>query len=64
MTAGDFDGLVVSCKRCGDYEIEGNALNGLLRLGFDERVRALVNASSRASAGHRPSITLDVFNQA
>jgi hypothetical protein len=56
MTPGDLDGLVVACKRCGTYEVAGNALNELLRLGFDERVRALAAAKATAPGEGRPTI--------
>ena len=32
LTPGDFDGLVIRCKHCGEYEIAGTVLNALLRL--------------------------------
>jgi hypothetical protein len=29
-TPGDFDGVVINCPRCGEYEIIGSALNNVL----------------------------------
>ena len=36
-TPGDFDGLIVECKHCGNYKIRDDALNAFLRLDFDAR---------------------------
>jgi hypothetical protein len=57
LTPGDFDGLVVRCKRCGDYEVSDTVLNELLRLDFEARVAALDKAKSLAGAEERPAIT-------
>jgi len=56
LTSGDFDGLVVRCKRCGEYEIADAALNDFLRLDYDDRVALLEKAKGAASAGGRPLI--------
>ncbi len=56
LTPGDFDGLVVRCKRCGDYEVSDSVLNALLRLDFDDRVAALDKARRFAAAGTTPAI--------
>jgi hypothetical protein len=55
-TPGDFDGLIIQCKHCGDYGITDNALNDFLRLNFDARQSALANAKRGATAGTRPTI--------
>ena len=55
-TPGNFDGLIIKCKHCGDYGITDNALNDFLRLDFDARQSALVNAKRAATAGTRPTI--------
>lgn len=55
-TPGDFDGLIVECKHCGDYEVPDDALNSLLRLDFDARKAALEKAKAAAGAGARASI--------
>jgi hypothetical protein len=57
LTAGDFDGLVVRCKRCGEYEVVGGAVNDLVRLDYDARVAALDQAKSVAAPQARPAIT-------
>lgn len=59
LTSGDFDGLVVRCKRCGEYAVADSALNAFLRLDYDARVAALEKA--KAGAGDRPEITSDSF---
>lgn len=56
LSSGDFDGLMVGCKRCGDYAVADRALNGFLRLDFDARVAALNEAKAAASTGARPVI--------
>ncbi len=56
LTSGDFDGLVVRCKRCGEYEVADSALNDFLRLDYDARVATLEKAKS-AAGGARPAIT-------
>lgn len=57
LTSGDFDGLVVRCKRCGEYAVADSALNAFLRLDYDARVAALGKAKGAAGAGERPAIT-------
>ncbi len=56
LSSGDFDGLVVGCKRCGDYAVGEPALNAFLRLDFDDRVSLLEGAKSAAGQGSRPVI--------
>ncbi|MCC7250585.1 hypothetical protein [Hyphomicrobium sp.] len=58
LTSGDFDGLVVRCKRCGEYEVADGALNAFLRLDYDARVAALEKARE-AAAGDRPTVRAD-----
>lgn len=58
LTPGDYDGLVVRCKRCGEYEVSDSVLNGLLRLDFDARVAALDTAKRAAGPYERPAIAL------
>jgi hypothetical protein len=58
LTPGTYDGLVVRCKRCGEYEVSDDALNGLLRLDFDARVAALDTAKRAAGPQQRPAISL------
>lgn len=58
LTSGDFDGIVVRCKRCGEYEVADNAVNGFLRLDYDARVALLETAKRNARPGARPAITM------
>jgi hypothetical protein len=59
LTSGDFDGLVVRCKRCGEYEVADAVLNDLLRLDFDARMAALDAAKRAAGPDTRPAIALN-----
>lgn len=61
LGSGDFDGLVVRCKRCGEYAVEDGALNAFLRLEYDERVSALDKARTTAEAGQRPTVSTESF---
>jgi transposase len=56
LTSGEFDGLVVRCKHCGEYAVADSALNAFLRLDYDARVAALDKAKTGAGAGARPEI--------
>lgn len=56
LTSGEFDGLVVRCKRCGVYAVADDALNAFLRLDYDARVAALDKARRAAGSGGRPAI--------
>jgi hypothetical protein len=56
LTSGDFDGLAVRCKRCGEYAVADSALNAFLRLDYDARVAALDKARKAADEGQRPTI--------
>jgi hypothetical protein len=38
ITRGDFDGLSVRCKRCGDFDIAGSVLNKLARESQEVRM--------------------------
>lgn len=57
LTSGDFAGLIVRCKRCGEYEVADGALNDFLRLDYDARVAVLEKAKGTATPGGRPTIT-------
>jgi hypothetical protein len=57
LTPGDFDGVIVGCKRCGEYEVADGALNDFLRLDYDARVAVLDRAKGAAGAGTRPAVT-------
>jgi hypothetical protein len=55
-TPGDFDGVVINCPRCGEYEIIGSALNNVLRLSLPECADALAKAKRVVQTGQRPVI--------
>jgi len=57
----DFDGLMVRCSHCREYEIAGSVLNRLLRLTLSERMQVLETAKGFARPGVRPSITSACF---
>jgi transposase len=57
LTSGDFSGIGVRCKHCGEYAVADSALNAFLRLDFDARVAALEKAKGAAPPGDRPTIT-------
>lgn len=56
LTPGDFDGIIVDCKRCNGYEVVGAVVNDFLRLDFERRVEALEKARRAAAPGARPAI--------
>ena len=58
-TPGDFDGLIVSCPHCHEYEVAGSAVNQLLRLALSQRREVLLRAKRQALPGRRPVITYD-----
>lgn len=60
LKRGDFDGMAVGCKRCGEYEVPDSVLNEFLRLDYDRRVAALKAAQAAAEPGSRPSIGVQV----
>ncbi|HEX2842982.1 hypothetical protein [Hyphomicrobium sp.] len=57
LSSGDFDGLIVRCKRCGEYAVADGALNDFLRLDYDARVAVLDKAKGAAGGSNRPTIT-------
>ena len=61
LTPGTYDGVIVGCPRCGDYQITGTVFDKLLRLGAEERVEALQRAKQRATPGARPTISTTCF---
>ena len=66
-TPGDFDGLIVECKHCGNYKIRDDALNAFLRLDFDARKAALDGRETVCEIGgdtfDRQSLLLTTTNQ-
>lgn len=61
LTVGTYDGVIVGCKRCGEYEVPDSAINDFLRLDYDRRVAALEKARQGAAPGARPAITPDLL---
>jgi hypothetical protein len=61
-TPGSFDGLIVSCPHCGQYEITGTVMNKLLRMPLNERMDVLQRAKAQAPPGARPAITSVFFS--
>jgi hypothetical protein len=61
LSSGDFDGLIVRCKRCGDYALASAALNDFLRLDYDARVAALETARRVAHGANRAVIDRSDF---
>lgn len=59
LTPVDFDGVIVRCTHCGDYEVSGTVSDKFLRLGLHERAVALEKAKALATTGTRPAITMD-----
>ncbi len=56
LSSGEFDGLIVDCKHCGEYAVAESVFNRLLRLDFDQRTAARDKAKAAAPAGVRPTI--------
>lgn len=58
ITPGDFDGLIVSCPHCHEYEVAGRVLDRLLRLTLSQRREVLLRAKNQqAPSGQRPIIS-------
>jgi len=61
LTPSTYDGVVVGCPRCGDYQVTGTVFDKLLRLEAEERAEALQRARQRVSPGARPTINSTCF---
>jgi hypothetical protein len=61
LAPGYFDGLVVSCKHCGEYTVTGSAVNDLLRLDFEARLGALEKARRAAAPDEVPKIDTGIL---
>jgi len=59
--SGTYDGVVVGCPGCGDYQITSTVFDKLLRLAAEERTEALQRAKQRAFLGARPTISTTCF---
>ena len=60
-TPPDFDGLIIRCDKCRDFEISGTALGQLQKLDLLERIDVLRKAQRFAAPGARPTITTTCF---
>lgn len=58
LSSGEFDGLIVGCKRCGHFAVSDAVLNDFLRLDFDQRVATLDRARKAAEPGSPPLVTV------
>ena len=61
ITKADFDGIVVRCSQCRDYEIAGGDLEKLIALDIEDRVGVLQKAMRFAAPGTRPAISGTCF---
>ena len=41
LTPADFDGLIIRCRHCGEYEISGTISDDFLRLDLSARAEVL-----------------------
>ena len=55
ITDNDFDGKIISCPKCEEYEISGTVENRFSTMSKKDRERALEKAKKFAR-GNRPSI--------
>jgi hypothetical protein len=60
ITPPDFDGVVLRCVNCKDYDIATGYMERLLRLDLEDRARVLRKAKGFAGTG-RPSINSMCF---
>ena len=56
-TPPGYDGVKISCPRCGNYSIAGSVQKTFRQLSLDKRRRALERAKAHGSLGMRPLIT-------
>jgi predicted RNA-binding Zn-ribbon protein involved in translation (DUF1610 family) len=56
ITLAGFEGIVVRCPNCGDYEVADSALRRFQTASLSERGAALRKAKSLKTTG-RPTIT-------
>jgi len=56
LTPPDFDGHVVGCPSCGNYEVVGGAWNRLQSASQQERADALAKAASLKGFARWPTI--------
>jgi hypothetical protein len=60
-TPPDFDGVIVRCASCRDYDVSGTVLRKLEQLPIADRLVVLGKARNSAEPGRRPSITRACF---
>jgi hypothetical protein len=60
-TPPDFDGLIIRCDHCRDFEVSGTALSKLEKLVLLERIDVLRKAQQKAEPGRRAVITTACF---
>ena len=53
---GDFDGLVVDCRRCGRFAVASDMLNAFPAMEYEQRLAALEKARSIAAHEATPTI--------
>jgi len=56
LTPQNFDGYVVGCPRCGNYEVAGGACRRLQNASEQERSAALAKAASLKGVARWPTI--------
>jgi hypothetical protein len=61
LTSADFDGHVVGCPKCGDYEVAGSIWGRFRNASVEERASALRKAKSFQGLAKRPTITTACF---
>ena len=61
LTSATYDGVVVSCPTCGEYQVTGTVFNKLLKLAPEYRADVLQRAKERACLGARPTISTTCF---
>jgi hypothetical protein len=60
-TPPDFDGLIIRCNGCRDYDVSGTLLNKLRGVSPGDRNAVLRKAHRLAEPGTRASITSACF---
>ena len=61
LTPPHFDGVIIRCDKCRDFEISGMAFGKLQELDLLERIDVLRKAQKLAEPGARPTITGDLL---
>ena len=54
---GDFDGLVVECRRCGRFAVASDMLNAFPVMDYEQRMAALEKARRTTASQRVPTIT-------